>query len=78
MTEFVREGGERVRVRAGAASKDLPAVLRRIAGKPETLHAMAATTHYDMTTLAMTERTLEVYEHAVADARAAAIERRSA
>ena len=77
MTEFVREGVNGFAFERGSV-EGLAAVLRRIAGKPETLHAMAATTHYDMTTLAMTERTLEVYEHAVADARAAAIERRSA
>jgi glycosyltransferase involved in cell wall biosynthesis len=77
MTEFVREGVNGFAFERGSV-EGLAAVLRRIAGNPETLHAMAATTHYDMTTLAMTERTLEVYEHAIADARAAGIERRSA
>ena len=77
MTEFVEQGVNGFAFERGSV-EGLAAVLQRIAANPQLLRAMVATTHYDMTTASMTERTIEVYEHAIADARAAAVERRRA
>ena len=72
MTEFVREGVNGFAFARGSVDA-LAKVLARIAADPGLLHAMSAATDYDATTLSMTERTIEVYEQAIADASRARI-----
>ena len=81
MTEFVEDGVNGFVFERGSVDA-LAGVLRRIAADPGVLRAMSASTHYEMTTLSMTQRTVEVYEEAISEAiseaRAVGGERRGA
>jgi glycosyltransferase involved in cell wall biosynthesis len=63
MTEFVRDGVNGYTFSRGSA-RSLAAVLARTSGDPAALRRMSATTGYEMTTLEMARRTLEVYDRA--------------
>ncbi len=60
MTEFVREGVNGYAFARGS-SMALADVLRHIDGDRDALRTLSTSTRYEVTTLAMTEQTLEVY-----------------
>lgn len=65
MTEFVRDGVNGYAFPRGDAAA-LAQVLRRIGADRDALRALSATTNYAGTTLAMTQKTLEIYSQVVA------------
>jgi glycosyltransferase involved in cell wall biosynthesis len=65
MTEFVQDGVNGFAFERGSAAA-LAKILRRIAADRTILPRMSAATDYDVTTRAMTQRTLAVYAHAIA------------
>lgn len=68
MTEFVRDGVNGHAFARGNG-KALGAVLGRLGDNREALQQLSAAASYDMTTLGMARRTVEVYEQVVAEAR---------
>jgi glycosyltransferase involved in cell wall biosynthesis len=71
MTEFVQDGVNGFTFERGSVSS-LATVLARMHKDSSTWRGLAATTNYDVTTLEMTRRTLEVYEQASGTAAAPA------
>jgi glycosyltransferase involved in cell wall biosynthesis len=67
MTEFVKDGVNGFTFERGSVPA-LAAVLRRMRRDPSTWRGLGATTNYDVTTMEMTRRTLDVYEQVSATA----------